>query len=80
MARSQNSRRRRLARSAVAPDDLYDYARPPTRRSGRPVRNDPTTWIVTDDWPENVPVNEAEIDVFEAWFGDLFDELFSTRH
>jgi len=27
-----------------------------------------------------VPVTEAEIEVFEAWFGDLFDELFSTRH
>jgi len=25
-------------------------------------------------------VSEAEIEVFEAWFGDLFDELFSPRH
>ena len=25
-------------------------------------------------------ITEAEIEVFEAWFGDLFDELFSTRH
>jgi hypothetical protein len=33
---------------------------------------------VTDDWPEDVPVTEAEVDVFVAWFGDLFDELFST--
>ena len=39
-----------------------------------------TTWTVTDDWPDGVPVTEAEIEVFEAWFGDLFDELFSTRH
>jgi hypothetical protein len=31
---------------------------------------------VTDDWPTDVPVTEIEIDVFEAWFGDLFDELF----
>jgi hypothetical protein len=23
-----------------------------------------------------VPVTKAEIDVFEAWFGDLFDDLF----
>jgi hypothetical protein len=42
--------------------------------------DDPTIWTVTDDWPEDVPVTEAEIEVFEAWFGDLFDELFSTRH
>jgi hypothetical protein len=34
------------------------------------------TWTVTDNWPKDVPVTEAEIDVFEAWFGDLFDELF----
>jgi hypothetical protein len=30
--------------------------------------------------PEDVPVTKAEIEVFEAWFGDLFDEFFSTRH
>ncbi len=41
--------------------------------------DDSTSWTVTDDWPEDVPVTEAEIEVFEAWFGDLFDELFSTR-
>jgi len=35
---------------------------------------------VTDDWPAEVPITEAEIEVFEAWFGDMFDELFSTRH
>lgn len=56
------------------------YARPPARRAGRPVLEDTTTWTVTDDWPEEVPITEAEIEVFEAWFGDLFDELFSTRH
>ena len=44
------------------------------------MQDDPATWTVTDDWPEDVPVTEAEIEVFEAWFGDLFDELFSTRH
>jgi hypothetical protein len=80
MSRSQNSRRRRLAKSGVAPDDLYDYARPTNRRRGRPIRNDPASWIVKDDWPEVVPVTDAEVDVFEAWFGDLFDELFSTCH
>jgi hypothetical protein len=31
---------------------------------------------MTDDWPEDVPATEAEIAVFEAWFGELFDELF----
>jgi hypothetical protein len=46
---------------------------------GRPAPENPTTWTVKDDWPEYVPVTEAEMEVFEAWFGDLFDELFSTR-
>ena len=43
---------------------------------GRPPKYDFETWVVTDDWPQRVPVFEAEVDVFEAWFGDLFDELF----
>ncbi len=29
-----------------------------------------------DDWPEPVPITDAELDVFEAWFGDFFEELF----
>ena len=36
--------------------------------------------MFADNWPDEVPITEAEIEVFEAWFGDLFDELFSTRH
>ncbi len=43
---------------------------------GRPPKHDLSTWIVTDDWPHPVPVAQAEIEVFEQWFGDLFDELF----
>ena len=80
MARTHKLKHRRAAMRSVAPDDLYDYARPPARRPGRPVKDDPAGWIVTDDWPEDVPVTEAELKVFEAWFGDLFDELFATRH
>jgi len=44
--------------------------------SCRPPKHDLSTWTVTDDWPDPVPVAEAEIEVFERWFGDLFDELF----
>jgi hypothetical protein len=78
MARSQESRRRRSAPSAPGLGDLRDYARQPTRQAKRSRRGDPIDWTVTDDWPEDVPVTEAEVDVFEAWFGDLFDELLST--
>jgi len=80
MARARKSRTDNTVVTDALPDDLYDYARPPVRRAGRPARSKPTTWTVKDDWPEDVPVTEAEIEVFEAWFGNLFDELFSTRH
>jgi hypothetical protein len=43
---------------------------------GRPPKHDFETWTVTDEWPQRVPVSGAEVDVFEAWFGDLFDEIF----
>jgi hypothetical protein len=39
---------------------------------GRPPKHDISTWTVTDDWPGLVPVTEAEIEVFERWFADLF--------
>ncbi|WP_157070175.1 hypothetical protein [Aureimonas frigidaquae] len=37
-----------------------------------------STWIVTDDWPDEVPITEAEIEVFERYFGDVFDEMFGS--
>ena len=43
---------------------------------GRPPKHDLATWTVTDDWPDPAPVAMAEVDVFEHFFGDLFDELF----
>ncbi|MGO4724830.1 MULTISPECIES: hypothetical protein [unclassified Inquilinus] len=33
--------------------------------------------IVVDDWPEIVPVTEAELQVFEAYFGGFLDEILS---
>lgn len=64
------------------PDDLYDYLDGPAPRI-RPPRRAPSPRIfhvealpVTDDWPEDVPVTEAEIDVFERYFGDVLDRLF----
>jgi len=80
MAQHQKSGRKRSRSMGALPDDLHDYLRPPVRRKGRPARQVRSQWTVKDDWPDEVPVTEAEIEVFEAWFGDLFDELFSTRH
>ena len=61
----------------VLPDDLY-ITPEPWPRIGRPPKHDLSAWSVTDDWPERVPVTQAAVDVFEAWFGDLFDELFGS--
>ncbi len=80
MAHHQKTRLRRTRSKGSLPDDLYDYLQPAVRRRARPAKKDRSEWTVTDDWPDEVPITEAEIEVFEAWFGDLFDELFSTRH
>ncbi len=63
------------ARLGAPPDDLYIEPEP-WPRIGRPPKLDVETWAVTDDWPDSVPITGAELYVFEAWFGDLFDELF----
>lgn len=61
------------------PDNLYIYAetRPPRRRA-RPSPT-PAPMTVTDDWPEYMPVTEAKIAVFEAWFGDILEELIQAE-
>jgi hypothetical protein len=76
MSRHRSSPRDR-ATFGDLPADLYVVpgAWP---RLGRPVKHDVETWRVVDDWPLRVPVTDAEVDVFEAWFGDVFDELFGS--
>jgi hypothetical protein len=59
-----------------ASEQLRQLLGEPWPFAGRPPKHDLTTWTVTDDWPEHVPVTAAEVDVFEAWFGDILDELF----
>lgn len=65
------------AGTGALPNDLYAYAeqRAPSR-IGRPVKHDLGDWAIVDDWPDPLPVTEAELDVFEAWFGNVFDEIF----
>jgi hypothetical protein len=62
----------------VIPDDLYNYLQTLERSSGRPVKHDLADWRVVDDWPQPVPVIEGELNVFEAWFGDILGELFGS--
>ena len=74
MSGHRSSLRNRAAFGEL-PADLY-VVLGPLPRLGRPVKHDDETWRVVDDWPARVPVSDAEIGVLEAWFGDLFDELF----
>jgi len=57
------------------PDNLYSYADAPAPRRRRRPPPAPAPMTVTDDWPEYIPVTEGEITVFEAWFGDILEEL-----
>lgn len=66
---------RSRASLGILPDDLYIPIEP-WPRIGRPAKRDLSAWTVTDEWPDPVPITDAEFDVFEAWFGDLFDEQF----
>ncbi|MBI2735240.1 MAG: hypothetical protein HYX38_01615 [Rhodospirillales bacterium] len=64
--------------------DLYDYVRPvraaapePRARAGKEI----DVWClnVSDDWPDRVPVSEAELDLFEVHFGPFLDELLDPK-
>lgn len=67
----------------ILPADLYDYADEcPQRRTGSRGTAEDGVGVgriaVVDDWPECIPVTEAEIDVFERYFGDVLDRLFDN--
>ena len=64
------SRKPRCQPTGILPDDFYVSSFIP------PCRKTPATRIiVTDDWPDDIPVTEAELRCFEAFFGDFLDEL-----
>jgi hypothetical protein len=80
--RAQRGRPRQPAPGTL-PDDLYDYDDDPaprisTSRGSPPHVFDVEKLPVIDDWPEEVPITEAEIQVFERWFADVFDEMFGS--
>lgn len=75
---ARGARRSRRVRPPTAREQLEALLGYPVVM-GRPPKYDLSTWTVTDDWPDPVPVTEAEIAVFERWFGDLFDELFGPN-
>jgi hypothetical protein len=79
MARSRSEPKVSKAAAWTLPDDLYDYAQPPQHPNGQPPVDPVADWRVIDDWPARVPITPDELDVFEAWFGDIIDEIFAPR-
>lgn len=75
--RAPRERPRRAAPKAL-PDDLYAYGDDPAppRRSPSPDASDIGKLRVFDDWPDNIAVTAAEVDIFERYFGDVLDRLF----
>ena len=87
-AELRNARKGRPRQSIPEPlpDNLFDYLDEPAL-DGRARAGDAPLLApngqrmrVSDDWPEHVPVTKAEIEVFERWFGDVFDELLNPRN
>ncbi len=80
--RAQRGRPKQPAPGTL-PDDLYDYDDDPAPRIS-PSRGSPSHVFdveklpFIDDWPDEVPITEAEIQVFERWFADVFDEMFGS--
>ncbi|MBA3897371.1 MAG: hypothetical protein H0X36_09620 [Sphingomonadaceae bacterium] len=57
-------------------DDLHDYLQCPPRRAsvGRPHG----AIVVTDDWPDQVPIGDAELRIIESGLRDELDALFGS--
>jgi hypothetical protein len=77
---SENLKRSRKTAPMILPDDLYDYlAEKPSHRRGKRHPGESIAGIgqlaVVDDWPNDIPVTKAEVDVFERYFGDVLDAL-----
>lgn len=77
MALPRKVRRRTPHRWAECPDDLHDYANPVARRrASRRSRDDEGPIVVTDDWPEQVPIGSAELRAIEGHMRQELDKLF----
>jgi hypothetical protein len=55
--------------------DFHDYLMARLDRVRDAAGAEPE-WPVVDDWSEQVPVNQHEVAVFAAFFGDILDDLF----
>lgn len=77
MAMPRKVRRHIPRRWAESPADLLDYAKcvVPRRASSRAGADDGRI-VVTDDWPERVPIGDAELRAIESHLRCELDDLF----
>lgn len=79
MALSRKRIRRAPRGWSAGLEDLHDYygMSLPKRKSSRaPVQEDSGPITVRDDWPERVPISNAELRVIESFMAKELDELF----
>jgi len=59
-------------------EDLHDYMQPQPQR--RPAAQSETSKkaavVVTDDWPEQVPIGDVELRIIESGLREELDTLF----
>jgi hypothetical protein len=60
-------------------DKNGDGFRAPTGYDSVPRVTEDADRIVVDDWPEEVPITAAEVDVLETFLGDLLDAFLRPR-
>lgn len=77
MALPRKLRLRTPRRWADCPDDLHDYiSRAEPRRALRRPRENHGSIVVTDDWPEQVPIGDAKLRAIEGHMRQELDKLF----
>lgn len=70
-------RRRAPRRWSEGLDDLHDYYQPTSGRQVVPrPRDEDGPIVVTDDWPERVPIGDMELRVIEGRLREELDALF----
>lgn len=59
-------------------DDLHDYIQPyPQGRFSQASRTPKDgSIVVSDDWPEQIPIGDAELRVIEGYLREELDALF----
>ena len=70
------SRSRHAKRPPTASEQLEELLGYSWPFPGRPPKHDLSTWAVTDDWPEQVPIGDAELRVIEGAFREELNALF----